>query len=131
METTDGHTPEDRLFVYGSLAPGRPNAHVLADVPGTWHAATVRGTLVHAGWGAEMGFPDIVPAAGPNEGEVVEGFVFISAELAALWVGLDALEGADYRRVVISAQLAERTVQAQIYALASAALTPPAPPAVA
>ena len=33
-----------RLFVYGTLAPGRPNEHVLADVPGEWEPATVMGT---------------------------------------------------------------------------------------
>ena len=50
----------DRLFVYGTLAPGRPNAHVLADVPGTWESATVRGTLVQDGWGAAAGYPGIL-----------------------------------------------------------------------
>ncbi len=32
----------DRLFIYGTLAPGRPNEHVLAEVPGAWEPATVR-----------------------------------------------------------------------------------------
>lgn len=31
----------EHLFVYGTLAPGRPNAHVLAEVPGTWRPATI------------------------------------------------------------------------------------------
>lgn len=38
-----------RLFVYGTLAPGRPNAHVLAEVPGEWEPATVQGTLLQEG----------------------------------------------------------------------------------
>lgn len=29
------------LFVYGTLAPGRPNAHVSGNVPGAWEPATV------------------------------------------------------------------------------------------
>jgi gamma-glutamylcyclotransferase (GGCT)/AIG2-like uncharacterized protein YtfP len=33
----------DRLFVYGTLAPGRPKEHVLEPLHGTWRAATVRG----------------------------------------------------------------------------------------
>jgi gamma-glutamylcyclotransferase (GGCT)/AIG2-like uncharacterized protein YtfP len=49
----------DRLFIYGTLAPGRPNEHVLADVPGTWERATVRGKLLDEGWGAEVGYPGI------------------------------------------------------------------------
>lgn len=50
----------DRLFVYGTLAPGRPNEHVLADVEGTWEPATVKGTLLQEGWGAAAGYPGIV-----------------------------------------------------------------------
>lgn len=41
-----------RLFVYGTLAPGRPNEHVLANLPGEWEPATVNGRLLQAGWGA-------------------------------------------------------------------------------
>ena len=40
----------NRLFVYGTLAPGRSNADVLADVPGVWEPATVTGTLLPEGW---------------------------------------------------------------------------------
>jgi hypothetical protein len=49
-----------RPFVYGALAPGRPNEHVLADVPGEWEPGTVRGTLLQEGWGAAEGYPGIV-----------------------------------------------------------------------
>jgi len=45
----------ERLFVYGTLAPGRPNEHILADVPGSWEPARVTGTLREEGWGAAMG----------------------------------------------------------------------------
>ena len=48
-----------RLFVYGTLAPGRPNEHVLAAIPGSWEAATVKGKLFQEGWGARAGFPGI------------------------------------------------------------------------
>ena len=47
----------ERLFVYGSLAPGESNAHVLAGIDGTWEPATVTGTLHPEGWGATLGFP--------------------------------------------------------------------------
>jgi gamma-glutamylcyclotransferase (GGCT)/AIG2-like uncharacterized protein YtfP len=39
----------DRPFVYGTLAPGRPNAHVLADLEATWEPAYVTGTLWEQG----------------------------------------------------------------------------------
>lgn len=34
---------EERLFVYGTLAPGKPNEHVLAGLTGDWVAASVKG----------------------------------------------------------------------------------------
>ena len=66
------------LFVYGTLAPGRPNDHVLAEVPGNWGPAQVRGTLLEQGWGAALGFPVIELNAG---GDIVEGFLFTSDAL--------------------------------------------------
>lgn len=105
----------ERLFVYGSLAPGRPNEHVLADVPGTWEAATVRGTLHQEGWGATLGYPGIVLE---ERGSEVRGFVFNSDELAAHWTRLDEFEGEGYERVLTPATLEDGTiVQADIYAL--------------
>ena len=46
-----------RLFVYGTLAPGEENAHVLAHCRGDWMRGSVTGRLVDTGWGAAMGFP--------------------------------------------------------------------------
>ena len=105
----------DRLFVYGSLAPGRPNAQVLAQVSGTWEAATVRGTLRQEGWGAAIGYPGIVL----NEhGDEVPGFLFCSEELDAHWARLDQFEGQGYKRVSVSARLEDGSVvHAQVYAL--------------
>lgn len=107
-----------RLFVYGTLAPGRPNAHVLADVPGTWTPATVRGTLLPDGWGAAIGYPGIVPS---DAGDEVEGLVFSSEALATHWARLDDFEGEGYVRVPITARLGDGTrLEAQVYALARA-----------
>ena len=33
------------LFVYGSLGPNRPNAHILENMGGTWAKAYVHGDL--------------------------------------------------------------------------------------
>ena len=104
-----------RLFVYGTLAPGRPNEHVLADVPGTWAPATVKGTLLQEGWGAVVGYPGIVL---DELGGEVHGFIFSSEALSAHWARLDAFEGDGYERVVTSAELGDGTVvKAHIYAL--------------
>ena len=104
-----------RLFVYGTLAPGRANHDVLASVPGTWEPATLRGTLLQEGWGAAMGCPGIVPG---EEGDEIEGFVFTSAHLAEHWPRLDAFEGEGYARVPVTVRVnGSRTVDAHVYAL--------------
>jgi gamma-glutamylcyclotransferase (GGCT)/AIG2-like uncharacterized protein YtfP len=104
-----------RLFIYGTLAPGRPNAHVLADIPGNWQPATVTGKLIQQGWGATLGYPGIVLDDGTD---IVEGFVFSSDALEAHWARLDEFEGAGYERVLTSAKLEGGTdVPAYIYAL--------------
>lgn len=105
----------DRLFVYGTLAPGRPNENVLADVPGTWAPAIVKGKLLQEGWGAALGYPGIV--LDDLSGDV-HGFIFSSNELSAHWARLDEFEGEGYERVVTSAELGDGTVvKVHIYAL--------------
>lgn len=106
----------EHLFVYGTLAPGRPNAHILADVPGTWEPAVVRGYLRQEGWGADVGYPGIVLS---EEGDEVKGFIFASEVLSAHWQRLDEFEGSAYRRELVTAQRGDGTmVQACIYSLA-------------
>jgi gamma-glutamylcyclotransferase (GGCT)/AIG2-like uncharacterized protein YtfP len=105
----------NRLFVYGTLAPGRPNAHVLADVSGTWEPATVRGTLIPEGWGAAEGYSAIVLNA---EGAEVEGLLFSSDSLAEHWARLDEFEGDGYERVMTKVKLRDGTItNANVYAL--------------
>ncbi len=105
----------ERLFVYGTLAPGKPNAHVLADVRGTWQPASVTGRLLPEGWGAALGYPGIVLA---DDGPRVHGLVFSSDELAGHWARLDAFEGEGYERVLTVARLDDgATVDAYIYRL--------------
>ena len=62
-----------RLFVYGTLAPGRPNSHMLEAIGGAWRRASVRGTLHPEGWGATLGYPAIVLG---EDGRKVEGSLF-------------------------------------------------------
>jgi gamma-glutamylcyclotransferase (GGCT)/AIG2-like uncharacterized protein YtfP len=101
------------LFVYGTLAPGRPNEHVLAEVPGRWEPAQVRGTLLEQGWGAALGFPVIALSPG---GDVVEGFLLTSDVLDEHWLRLDEFEGEGYERVLTEVEVAGgRTANAFIY----------------
>lgn len=92
----------ERLFVYGSLAPGKSNEQLLRDVPGTWSTASVRGYLVDEGWGAAAGYPGIVL---DREAGEVRGFVLTSDALSSRWCRLDAFEGDDYERVATEAIL--------------------------
>lgn len=104
-----------QLFVYGTLAPGRSNEHILADVPGEWKTATVTGTLLQEGWGATEGYPGIVLG---KHGPEVEGFLFSSKHLAKHWTRLDKFEGDDYERILTTARLKDgTTVSAYIYQL--------------
>ena len=108
----------ERLFVYGTLAPGRPNAHVLSHIPGSWQKASIRGHLLQEGWGAEQGYPGVVIDA---SGTTVEGFVLSSDALGNEWERLDQFEGDQYQRVATQAQLEDGpVVQAYVYQLKSA-----------
>ena len=105
----------ERLFVYGTLAPGRANHGVMQTIPGSWTEATLRGRLLDEGWGADMGCPGIVP---DEDGMAVDGFVFASEHLAEHWQMLDEGEGEGYRRVRVRVLLeGGEQVDAQVYAL--------------
>lgn len=90
------------LFVYGTLAPGEPNEHVLAEVAGDWQPATARGWLLKRGWGAALGYPGLILDA---DGQEVAGQVFRSSQLSAHWQRLDEFEGDGYRRRLITVDL--------------------------
>ena len=107
---------EQRLFVYGTLAPGQPNEHVLAPLQGSWHPASVRGTLHPKGWGAALGYPAIVL---DEKGTMVEGQIFSSEQLPDHWNVLDEFEGSAYQRVTTLAQCEDGSwISVQVYVLA-------------
>ncbi len=105
---------EQRLAVYGSLAPGKSNHHQLDGLAGAWRPGVVRGQLHDAGWGSDQGFPGLTPdPAGPE----VAVQIFVSPDLPAHWDRLDAFEGADYRRVRIEVMTPDGPLEAYIYAV--------------
>jgi gamma-glutamylcyclotransferase (GGCT)/AIG2-like uncharacterized protein YtfP len=87
-----------RLAVYGSLAPGRQNHHIVAPLGGTWMAGVVEGDRATYGWGAAIGFPALTLRTG---GPAVGVRVLTSAALRDAWAELDAFEGAEYQRVLV------------------------------
>lgn len=103
------------MFVYGTLAPGEVNEHVLAPLRGNWQPASLRGYLHAEGWGASHGFPALELDA---TAEFVAGQLFRSTELPGFWQELDDFEGADYTRVTTSVALASgETVLANVYVI--------------
>jgi gamma-glutamylcyclotransferase (GGCT)/AIG2-like uncharacterized protein YtfP len=89
---------DQRLAVYGSLAPGKPNHHLLAPLGGKWTDGVVEGDLVAVGWGAAIGFPALRPRPG---GPPVAVKVLTSPLLETAWAALDRFEGPGYRRVLV------------------------------
>lgn len=107
----------ETLFVYGTLGPGRPNAHIMENIGGTWLNGSVEGTLEQKGWGAEMGYPGIVL---DKSGNRVNGFLFSSENLTANWKVLDDFEGEEYERVPVEVITEHgEKIQSSIYMLKS------------
>ena len=119
---TTGHSvggeADIRLATYGTLAPGRQNHGQLAHLPGRWLVGLVRGSLIDAGWGAELGFPALVL---DPDGSAIEVSVFESEALVDHWQRLDAFEGPGYRRVTVDVSTPEGDLPASIYVLADRA----------
>ncbi len=106
----------NKLFVYGSLQPQGPNAHVLAPVKGSWQPGFVEGDLVQIGWGASLGYPGLRLRAG---GPQVPGSLLTSDLLTDHLTLLDEFEGAEYERVVAPISLRDGRIEnAFVYVLA-------------
>jgi len=105
----------ETLFVYGTLMPNCPNAHILENVIGKFTPATVRGYLKDAGWSAGMGYPGIHLN---NDGDTIHGFVFSSSNLINHWDALDEFEGEEFQREAVTAErYDEFEVDTYIYVL--------------
>ena len=107
----------NRLFVYGTLAPGKQNHDVLSEFAGEWEQATVTGTLVNEGWGSGHGCPGLIPS---SEGSEIQGYLFTSSDLPENWEMLDTFEGADYKRELITVKLSGgEKVESYVYSINS------------
>lgn len=106
-----------RLFVYGTLRPGQSNEHVLKAIGGTWQEASVRGHIRQVVEGSGV-YPAIVL---DDTADVVPGYIFHSDQLNQHWDHLDAFEGDQYKRVLVTVQTKDHEdVEAYIYALREA-----------
>jgi gamma-glutamylcyclotransferase (GGCT)/AIG2-like uncharacterized protein YtfP len=106
---SDGRRAEQRLddlfrtshtlAVYGTLAPGQPNHHVLAPLGGEWTDGLIEGKLLPLGWGADLGYPGFRPRVG---GDAVAVQVLAAPSLATAWPALDRFEGPGYERILVA-----------------------------
>ena len=112
-QATESMDRPNALFVYGTLAPGQVNAHVLAPPSGAWTETQISGSLHDAGWGAAHGclgarlfdndIEKITPDSHPTS--VIKGVLFESANLADFWQKLDDFEGTEYQAEITTAHL--------------------------
>jgi len=100
-------SPDHRLIVYGSLAPGEVNNFLCAGLGGTWERCIIRGRM-----GQRYGFKAFT---WDPEGEEHSAWLFTSPALPEKFPELDDFEGGEYRRSIIPAQVGGRTVRAHIY----------------
>lgn len=105
----------NRLAIYGSLGPGKPNHHHVSMMQASWQVGYVRGYLRQEGWGAQLGFPGIVLDENAPEIEVE---VLESLELPDHLARLDEFEGPGYRREIANIHSAGGDFPAFIYVLA-------------
>jgi gamma-glutamylcyclotransferase (GGCT)/AIG2-like uncharacterized protein YtfP len=86
------------LAVYGTLAPGQPNHHVVAPLGGEWTDGLIEGDLLPMGSGAALGYPGFRPRVG---GDAVAVQVLTAPLLAIAWPDLDRFEGPGYERILV------------------------------
>lgn len=108
-------SPDTRLAIYGTLAPGRVNHHQISALSGKWERGTVNGKLFSSGWGAALGFPGLIL---DPQGPSVDVYLFESEDLPKHWARLDEFEGSGYRRVATTVNTENGERSAWIYVLA-------------
>jgi len=104
------NSPNNRLLVYGSLAPGENNYAIIAPLEGAWQDCSVRGNLKEEGELRELIW-------NPNGGEVFSQ-LFESTQLKAHWDRIDRFEGSRYRRQLVLVKMSTGVCVANAYVAA-------------
>ena len=103
----------NHFAVYGTLAPGAPNHHVLENLSGEWYEGCVHGDLHQRGWGAQKGYPAI--RWKPRMGQIPVKLL-VSEDLEHHWDRLDKFEGPEYQRILVPVSSGDKVVAvANIY----------------
>ena len=99
--------PDERLVIYGTLAPGRANHNVIEDLSGRYLDCAVHGRVSEVD-----GLPYFTwaPAA-----DALGALLFCSKQLPGKWDDLDRFEGAGYKRRLIPATTDSGLTVASVY----------------
>jgi len=105
----------EKLFVYGSLIPNRPNHIILKKINGIWQKGYVLGEIKKVKFNNKEYSAVILNI---NKEKKVFGYLFSSFALKYLWRKLDNFEGTCYKRKISQVYLNyNRKVKANIYCL--------------
>ena len=99
--------PDERLVIYGTLAPGKPNHNVIEDLSGVYCGCSVHGRISEVD-----GLPYFTWA--PSEASLAAQ-LFSSRQLPDKWDDLDRFEGDGYKRRLIPATVDDGLTVASIY----------------
>lgn len=94
------YQPQNKLIIYGTLAPDKPNHHKMEGIDGDWFPAILKGgKLENKGWGSELGFKGYISAPADEQMDI-PCYVLFSSDLVDNWEYLDDFEGTGYKRIL-------------------------------
>jgi gamma-glutamylcyclotransferase (GGCT)/AIG2-like uncharacterized protein YtfP len=85
--------PAHRLAVYGTLAPGQANHHMIANIQGLWEDGFIVGKLHE--------IDGLIAFRWKTPGDKVAIKLLTSPDFPSHWQGLDRFEGPPYRRILV------------------------------
>ena len=88
---------EERVAVYGALAPGEARHYMLAPLRGAWTTGLVRGRLEQGPWTAMLGTPGLRLEGGADR---VPVHVLHAPMLEQTWSAFDAFRAAGFVRLL-------------------------------
>lgn len=99
--------PDQKLIIYGTLAPDMPNHYIISDLSGNWEKCLINGYIddVH---GLPIFHWDI-------SSPLIETQLFVSTDLPKQWSLIDNFEGSSYKRRLITAKTNTGISVAYIY----------------